>query len=135
MPRWSESRRRAHSQAMQRYWSRIRRASQSFGISTKHARDFYKKGMFRGVQDEAVQRFEKHYRAERDREGHIRILHDGKPVNPETVPKALRKGFYDAMVGRLQMWTGWTRSQVRRYLSQYPQWREGISPLYRSVKH
>jgi len=140
MPRsWTARQRRAQSGRMQQYWKRVKAIRQIEKIPLTKARGFYSRGLFRGIAADVAKIVSERYEARRDASGRlyvVRIGRDGKTrrVAPTAVAKSLASTTYEEMVRRLQIHTGWKRAEVRYYLSAYPQWREGVSPLVRGFE-
>lgn len=139
MAKWTKARREAQSKRLHKYWERVRAISEVEKIPVTKARDYYSRGLFRGVREDASARVADRYKAKRDTLGRLvveRISPTGKRtrVKAEAVERAFALSTYEAMVRRLVIHTGWSRRDVRGYLSAYPQWRDGVSPLYRMAE-
>lgn len=134
--KWTPAQKRAQSERLSKYWERVRRIQDVEKIPLDRARDFYSRGLFRGVREDVSKRVADRYDARRDAQGRLYVIRTtptGKQqrVKPDAVEKALASSTYEALVRRLSVHTGWNRGQVRSYLAQYPNYRDGISPLYR----
>jgi hypothetical protein len=140
MPRkWTPAQRRAARDRQSKYWERVRLISQVEKIPLERARDFYSRGLFRGVREDVHKRVADRYEARRDSQGRLYVIKttpSGKQVRvkPDAVERSLSSSTYAALVRRLVVHTGWKSGEVRSYLAQYPNYRDGISPLFRMIE-
>jgi hypothetical protein len=137
--KWTPADRRAQRERVSKYWERVRLISQVEKIPLSKARDFYSRGLFRGVREDVSKRVADRYEARRDSKGRLYVIRttpSGKQirVKPESVERSLASSTYEALVRRLVVHTGFKRADVRAYLAQYPNYRDGISPLFRMIE-
>lgn len=137
--KWTARQKREQSQRISKYWERVRRIAEVEKITPTKARDFYSRGLFRGVREDVHKRVADRYEARRDSKDRLYVVRttpQGKQirVKPDAVERSLAASTYQALVRRLVVHTGWKPKDVRSYLAQYPNYRDGISPLFRMIE-